>query len=119
MASKKTSGFIKTAAIEQTPGLSGMVNPAGKSPNKVIYIVEIEDPSSKSKTQFYVCLKKSVREGEHRIEITGTSVSSAKSKTITTTEAETLLGKTQTQVNLIVPWGRVVSIRNLTFSKAQ
>lgn len=111
----ETKNIIKTASYEASPPLPGMVNPANQTAAKVIYIVLVEDPSSKSGTASYVCLKNGLREGANRIEITGASISSAQKSKITTKTAETLLGKTTS--NVIIPWSRVVSIKNLTYSK--
>lgn len=108
---------IKTASSEPIPGPLGMLNPANRIAAKVIYIITTEDPSSKIGVQHYVCLKQGFREDAKRIEITGAFVTSAQASKLTTDKAETLLGKTQ--LNILIPWSRVVSIKNLTFSKAQ
>lgn len=106
--------IVKNASAQ---GLPGMVNPGTQKAAKVIYILTVEDPSVKDDIQTYVCLKQGLRENDKRIEITGSAITSAKAKKITVKAAEELLGKTQS--NVIIPWSRVVSIKNLTFGKAQ
>lgn len=85
---------------------------------KVIYIIMVEDPSVKNGIDSFLCSKKNLRQGAEVIEITGVPFNnSAKNKNITTVQAEKLF-EDAAGVNIIVPWQRVISIKNLSYKQS-
>lgn len=79
--------------------------------NKALYIIMVEDPSSKPKFRAYGTAKPDKTQGY--VEMTGYDITNAQIDQLRTYEDVIQLGLEA--INIAFPWNRVISVRNVSF----
>jgi S-adenosylmethionine hydrolase len=100
---------------DQGPFMAGnMPKPANRSANKPVYLLKAEDPTVKEKVVLYK-VSSIDRFGDY-ISIKGIELSKAQVKQVKENAHVSIAGR---EINIEIPWHRVISIENLTYKLAQ
>jgi hypothetical protein len=99
--------------VEDPILVAGIRKPADPSANKPTYLVRVEDPEVTNKVQYYRTSK--LNRFPEYISLTGYILSKAQAKKFR--ENPNAQEVAEREINIEIPWRRVISIENATFKR--
>jgi len=88
------------------------------STNKILYIVRVEDPTSKAKFRSYVALK--YTEGPYGVDVIGYETSLQTQTKLTNYSGALEHAKQHNKVKIVnkrIPWARILDVENKSYNK--